>query len=76
MSDAGNLTCGVPQWSILGPLLFLLYINDIPQAISCDLLLYADDSCIIYQHKDINEISKVLNIQTFLTYVDYVDIFG
>ena len=61
LSDAGNLTCGVPQGSILGPLLFLLYINDIPQSISCDLLLYADDTCIIYQHKDINEISKVLN---------------
>ena len=60
-SDAGILTCGVPQGSILGPLLFLLYINDMPQALSCDLLLYADDSCLIYQHKDINEIEKVLN---------------
>ena len=61
LSDAGTLTCGIPQGSILGPLLFLLYINDIPQALSCDLLLYADDSCLIFQHKDINEIEKVLN---------------
>ena len=61
LSDAGKLSCGVPQGSILGPLLFLLYINDMPQALSCDLLLYADDSCIVYQHKDINEIEKALN---------------
>ena len=61
LSDAGKLSCGVPQGSILGPLLFLLYINDMPQALSCDLLLYADDSCIIYQHKVVKEIEKVLN---------------
>ena len=60
-SDDGNLTCGVPQGSILGPLLFLLYINDMPQALSCDLLLYADDSCLVYQHKNIDEIAIVLN---------------
>ena len=32
-----------------------------PQALSCDLLLYADDSCLIYQHKDIKELEKMLN---------------
>ena len=60
LSNEGNLTCGVPQGSILGPLLFLLYINDMPQPFSCDLLLYADDSCLIYQNKDVNEIEKML----------------
>ena len=50
-SSNGNLTCGVPQGSILGPLLFLLYVNDMPQAVSSDLYLYADDSCLVYQHK-------------------------
>ena len=41
--DPGNLTCRVPQGSILGPLLFLLYVNDMPQAVKCDLFLYAED---------------------------------
>ena len=45
-----NLLCGVPQGSILGPILFLLYINDFPQGVVSDSLLYADDTCIVFQH--------------------------
>ena len=56
-SKPGNFLCGVPQGSVLGPLLFLLlYINDMPQAVSSNLLLYADDTCLLFQHKDIKEI--------------------
>ena len=69
-SEYGEVTCGVPQGSILGPLLFLLYVNDMPQALSCDLLLYADDSCLIFQHKDVKEIEKVLN-QNFSDLCDW-----
>ena len=60
-SKPGNLLCGVPQGSILGPLLFLLYINDMPQSVNCELLLYADDTCLIFQHCDIKEIETQLN---------------
>ena len=59
-SEPGNL-CGVPQGSILGPLLFLLYINDMPQVVECELLLYAYDNSLIFQHKDITETETALN---------------
>lgn len=51
-SDTMNVSSGVPQGSILGPLLFLCYINDMIQCNSPDykLLLYADDSAIIFSH--------------------------
>ena len=59
-STSADLRCGVPQKSILGPLLFLLYINDMPQAVDCDLFLYADDTCLLFQHKDLEQINEEL----------------
>ena len=55
-----NLICGVPQGFILGPLLFLLHISDLPQAVVSDSLLYVDDTCIVFQHKNVTEIEKQL----------------
>ena len=59
-SSPSNLICGVPQGHILGPLLFLLYKNDFYQAVVRDLLLYAYDTCIVFQHKNVTEIEKQL----------------
>ena len=61
LSDYGRISCGVPQGSILGPLLFLIYVNDMPQAVNSNLFLYADDSCLMFQHKEVEEIERVLN---------------
>ena len=61
-SEAGTLKYGVPLGSILGLLLFLLYMNDLLQSLSdAGSYLYADDTCIFYQHGDVNEIENVLN---------------
>ena len=61
LSSPGDLTCGVPQRSILGPLIFLLYVNDMLMAVDCDILLYADDSCLVFTGPDLKTIESKLN---------------
>ena len=60
-SEPGKLICGLLQESILRPLLFLLNINNMPQAADCKLLLYVDDTCLMFQHNDITETERALN---------------
>ena len=60
-SEVSNISCDVPQGSIIGPLLFLIYVNDTPMAVKCNLFLYADDTCLVFQSKNVNDIEKQLN---------------
>merc|ERR1712055_388294 len=60
-SQPKTVKCGVPKGSILGPLLFLCYLNDMPISLTCKLLLYADDSALIVSGSDPNVIADLLS---------------
>ena len=61
-SPFSKINCGVPQGSILGPLLFSLYINDMHKAIANSTVYhFADDTNLLYSNKDPKEIMKIMN---------------
>ena len=61
-SDLLDMTCGVPQGSVLGPILFILYINDIGNAsdvVKC--VLFADDTNIFCSERNLTDLQLTLN---------------
>ena len=64
-SDLVTVDSGVPQGTVLGPILFLLHINDLPSVISSKVRLFADD-CLVYREiksrQDQNDLQKDLNL--------------
>ena len=62
-SNRKVVTCGVPQGSILGPILFLMYVNDIHKCTSLDVLSFADDTTILCSSYDIKALYDEMNFE-------------
>ena len=61
-SEWSSITAGVPQGSVLGPLLFLIYINDIVNTVShCKIRMFADDTCLFLEVDDRDAAAALVN---------------
>lgn len=59
VSSWKEVTCGVPQGSILGPLLFIMYVNDLPLHLTCPIFQFADDTSSLIVSKSLSLISSL-----------------
>ena len=60
-SSYENMYCGIPQGSILGPILFLIFFNDLPRSTLLKVLLFADDTTLIATGNNLTELINFVN---------------
>ena len=60
-SEWVDVISGVPQGSVLGPILFLIYVNDIPEMVSCSIKMFADDTKLFRTVKSIDDCNILQN---------------
>ena len=61
-SRSSFVQSGVPQGSILGPLLFIMFLNDLTKVVEkCSMSLYADDTCVYFASRNPQELESALN---------------
>ena len=63
ISESLDIKCGVPQGSILGPILFLLYINDLPCSTDLLPIIFADDTNVFASGKSVSECIAKINFE-------------
>ena len=61
ISSSKSITCGVPQGSIIGPLLYLIYVNDIHKSCNSNILSFADDTTLFLSNSDIGSLYEEAN---------------
>ena len=63
ISNFRDISCGVPQGSILGPLLFLLYVNDFPHSTNCHTTQFADDTNLHLSNANLTMLQQNMEIE-------------
>ena len=68
ISSAEILKTGVPQGSVLGPLLFIIFINDLPNSSNFSTKLFADDTCLTFKSKNLDALQRNVHFELSKVY--------